>query len=216
MHASQDNIFCTVIRCSTEYIILAGFLCRQQTTFTLISNPSQPAQAGGGQGCRSMCKGSLGPGTATLTLLYCMYCSNQLNFWTNCGCRLVAATLSEIYVHISECWRGSDFDILLNKYFPAGQPTGRQQTPVNSWCSEAGNVCTTPQLFIRISNPLQPAQTEVVSDQRSIYLASRATLTLLYYVLYSRNPPPLLRRRWPRARLQLTCASSDLSPSGCK
>jgi hypothetical protein len=195
-HASKDSIFCTVLRCSTEYTILAGFLCRQQTTFTLISNPPSPAQADGGQGCRSMCKGSLGPATATLTLLYCMYCSNQLNFCTNCGCRLVAATLSEIILSIS----------LL-----ASLLEGTSEQLV-----QGSRECSTPYLFIRISNPLQPAQTEVVWDQRSIYLASRATLTLLYYVLYSKNPPPLLRRRWPRARLQLTCTSSDLSPSGCK
>ncbi len=40
----------------------------------------------------------------------------------------------------TECWPCPPFDILLNKYFPAGQPGGRQETPVDCWCILAGNV----------------------------------------------------------------------------
>ncbi len=57
--ASQRSRFCTAIRRRTESTGQAGLLCSQRTTFTYVSNPSQLAQAEGGQGRRSICKGSL-------------------------------------------------------------------------------------------------------------------------------------------------------------
>jgi hypothetical protein len=39
--------------------VLAGLLCTQWTTFTLVSNLSQPAQADSGQGRQSIYKVSL-------------------------------------------------------------------------------------------------------------------------------------------------------------
>jgi hypothetical protein len=56
---SPHSRFCPAIRCSTESTVLAGLLCTQRTTFTSVSNLSQPAQAEGGQGRRSIYKGSL-------------------------------------------------------------------------------------------------------------------------------------------------------------
>jgi hypothetical protein len=56
--ASQHSILCTAIRCSTEYTVLAGLICTQRTTFSSVSNPSQPAQADGEQG--HLCVKSLG------------------------------------------------------------------------------------------------------------------------------------------------------------
>jgi hypothetical protein len=67
----------------------------------------------------------------------------------------------------SECWPRPLFDILLNKYFPAGQPSDRQETPMH--CSRE---CTPPDLFTGISNLLQPAQAEVELGQLSWLLAS--------------------------------------------
>ncbi len=50
-------------------------------------------------------------------------------------------TLREPEVNIAqqaeytECWRGClPYDILLSKYFTAGQPRDRQETPVYCWC----------------------------------------------------------------------------------
>ncbi len=59
------------------------------------------------------------------------------------------------------------FFIFWLKYFPAGYPSGRQETPV--YCSRE---CTPLYLSTRILNLLQPAQAEVVSGQLSTYLAS--------------------------------------------
>jgi hypothetical protein len=56
--SSQDGVFCTAINRSTEYTVVASLLCTQRTTFTYVSNPSQLAQADGGQGRRSIYKGS--------------------------------------------------------------------------------------------------------------------------------------------------------------
>jgi hypothetical protein len=75
--ASQRSRFCTAISRSTEGTAisrstegtaisrsaegtaLAGLLCTQQTIFTEVSNPPQPAQADDGQGRRSMYTESL-------------------------------------------------------------------------------------------------------------------------------------------------------------
>ncbi len=62
----QYSRFCTAIRHSTEYTVLAGLLCTQWTTFTYVSNPSQPAQADGGQGCPSIYKEPLIPRSMTV------------------------------------------------------------------------------------------------------------------------------------------------------
>ncbi len=64
---------------------------------------------------------------------------------------------------------GLDFDLLLKKYFPVGQPTDRQETPVYSWCTGSSE-CTPLYLSTGISNYLQPAEAEVVLGQHSMHL----------------------------------------------
>ncbi len=61
-------------------------------------------------------------------------------------------------IEYTECWPCPLFYILLNKYCPAGQPSGRQETPVFCWATIAENVLhrTYPQEYQICSS--QPRQ----------------------------------------------------------
>ncbi len=58
--------------------------------------------------------------------LACKRVSSQPNTWI-------------VPTEYTECWPCTLFDILFNKYFPAGQPSGRQKTTVFCWATVAGN-----------------------------------------------------------------------------
>ncbi len=70
---SPHSRSCLRNRCSAEYTVLAGLHSTQWTTFTEVSNLSQPARADGGKGRRSIYKESL---VHIFTL--CTYCTRSL------------------------------------------------------------------------------------------------------------------------------------------
>ncbi len=41
-----------------------------------------------------------------------------------------------------ECWPCPPFNILLNKYYPAGEPRDRKEIPVYCWCRVHSRECT--------------------------------------------------------------------------
>ncbi len=84
--------------------------------------------------------------------------------------------LQQTTTQYTECWPCPLFDILLNKYYPAGQTSGRQET-TGVLLVKISRECT-PSPTLGTSNLLQPAQAEVMLGQLSTYLASWRTMYL--------------------------------------